>query len=65
MRVRLNLPRIMQVNQAVVDKFLMVLVPTQLTPGRIKATDRHLKFGVLGLNDDNSLDNVVDWLRVR
>ena len=43
----------------------MVLVPTQLTPGRIKATDRHLKFGVLGLYDDHSLDNVVDLARVR
>ena len=55
----------MQVNQPVVDKDLMVLVPTQITQGRIRDTDRPMKFGVLGLNDDYTLDEVVDNDQVR
>jgi len=49
----------------VVDKDLMVLVPTQITQGRIRDTDRPMKFGVLGLNDDYTLDEVVDNDQVR
>jgi hypothetical protein len=55
----------MQVNQPVVDKDLMVLVPTQITPGRIRDTDRPMKFGVLSLNDEYTLDEVVDKKPVR
>ena len=63
--MRHGLSRIMQVNEPVVDKDLMVLVPTQITPGRIRDTDRPMKFGVLGLNDEYTLDEVVDKKTVR
>lgn len=63
--MRHGLSRIMQVNQPVVDKDLMVLVPTQITPGRIRDTDRPMKFGVLSLNDDYTLDELVDKKPVR
>ena len=42
-----------------------MLVPTQITQGRIRDTDRPMKFGVLGLNDDYTLDEVVDNDQVR
>ena len=58
--MRYRLDRIMQVNQPVVDERLFVLVPTQIAPGRIRDTDRPMKFGVLALSDDLSLDDVVN-----
>ena len=50
----------MQVNRPVVDENLNVLVPTQSRPGNIRATDRLIKFGLLGLGDDKTFNDIFE-----
>ena len=64
-RTHHSLERIMQVNKPVVDENLMVLVPTQIKPGKIRATDRLFKHGLLGLADDKKIEDIIEEDGVR
>ena len=55
-----KLDRIMQVNRPVVDEDLNVLVPTQIKLGTIRATDRLIKHGLLGLADGKRVEDILD-----
>jgi hypothetical protein len=55
----------MQVNRPVVDEDLNVLVPTQIKLGTIRATDRLIKHGLLGLADGKRVEDILEIENVR
>ena len=55
----------MQVNKPVIDNNYMVLVPTRVTDKTIRATDRLMKHGLLGIADSVSLNRVLENAQTR